>query len=181
MSNVLTLLFAPTFLLLIQYFEFKTITLIYILFSLFIIFYVYITTRKSEEFTIAFVYLIMLILAYFTNNFNTIKFIPVISALAFFSIFAFAALHKKELIYKFTTKVYKKELTEAEILFLKNGDAFWAMSILFYALFLSILVYYGDDNIWAFFSSVGWYIYFVITLIIQVTYGKLYAIKMYTK
>jgi len=180
MNSVLTLLFAPSFLVLIQYFSFELIVLIYIVLSLVVLIYAYIKKKKAEDFVIITIYLVLLSIAYFTSSFQSVKFIPVFSAMTFFTIFAYGSMHKKELIFKFTKKFYKKDLGEAEILFLKEGDRFWAIAILIYAIFLLTLVYNADDKLWAFFSSVGWYIYFVLTLTIQIIYGKFYAIKMYS-
>lgn len=181
MSSVLTLLFAPTFLLFVQYFEFKTVTLVYILLSFITLIYVYIKKKKKEEYAILTIYLLLLSAAFFTNSFNAVKFIPVFSAMTFCAIFTYGAIHKKELIYKFATRMSKKQFTDEEASFLKKGDAFWAWSILFYAVFLMFLVYNADDNLWAFFSSIGWYIYFLFILGLQIFYGKIYAIKMYSK
>ena len=181
MSSVLTLLFAPTFLILLQYFEFQTITLIYIFISLFGLTYAYIVKSKLEDFAIIGIYLVLLTLAYFTTSFEAVKFIPVFSAMTFFTVFALSFMKKGELIYKITTKFYKKKLSDGEIVFLKAGDAFWAGATLLYALFLVLIVYYENDMAWAIFSSVGWYIYFVLALGIQIIYGKFYAIKMHSK
>jgi len=181
MSSLLTLLFAPTFLLLIRFFEFQEIVTVYIAVSLLFLAYAIIKKKKAEDFYVIGIYLTLLFIAYFNNNFETVKFIPVLSAMAFFGIFAYSVLKKNELIYKFTTRVYKKKLSDEEILFLKQGDFFWAVAIFIYAMFLLSLVYLATDEVWAFFSSIGWYIYFGITLFIQVTYGKMYAIKMLTK
>jgi hypothetical protein len=180
-SSVLTLLFAPTFLILIQYFAFETVTLIYILLALFILYYAYLKKKKTEDLIVIGIYLLLLSVAYLSNSFEAVKFIPVLSAMTFFTIFAYASMKKSELIYKFTIRFYKKPLSDGEVIFLKNGDKFWAIAILFYALFLTSLIYYDNPILWAFFSSVGWYIYFVLTLTIQIFYGKLYAIKMYSK
>lgn len=181
MSSVLTLLFAPSFLIFIQYFEFTTVTLVYILLCLVTLIYALIKKKKYEDFIIVTIYLLLLSLAYFTNSLDTVKLIPVFSAITFFGIFAYGALHKKELIYKFTTRFYNRELSNEEALFLKKGDMFWAFSILLYATLLMALVYFGDDTLWAFFSSVGWYLYFLIVLVLHIIYGKFYAIKMLTK
>ena len=178
MSSVLTLLFAPSFLIFIQYFEFTTVTLFYILLCMMTLIYALVKKKKYEDFIIVTIYLCLLSLAYFTNSLDTVKLIPVFSAITFFGIFAYGALQKKELIYKFTTRFYKRGLSNEERVFLKKGDTFWAVSILLYATLLMLLVYYGDDSLWAFFSSVGWYLYFVLTLVLHITYGKLYAIKM---
>jgi hypothetical protein len=181
MGSVLTLLFAPSFLLFIQYFEFKTVTLVYIILSLFIFFYNYLQKTNYLDYVISMIYLVLLSLAYFTNSLNTVKFIPVFSSISFFTIFAYGALKKGEFIYNITKKFYKKDFSDAETLFLKSGDSFWAFSLLLYSIFLLVLIYTVEDSTWAFFSSIGWYIYFVLTLVIQIAYGKLYAIKMYTK
>lgn len=181
MSSILTLLFAPTFLILIQYFDFKSITFGYILISLLFLIYAYLKKSKIEDFIIIGLYLLVLTIAYFNASFETIKFIPVFSSMTFFTIFALSSIKKTELIYKFTTRFYKKKLTDEEIMFLKDGDSFWAITILLYTIFLLVLVYTGDNITWAFFSSIGWYIYFILALAIQIIYGKFYAIKMYIK
>lgn len=180
MSSVITLLFAPSFLVLIQYFSFQLIVSIYILLSFIVLVYAFLKRKKAEDFIIISIYLVLLSIAYISNSFQSVKFIPVFSAMTFFTIFAYSSIKKKELIFNFTKKFYKKDLGEAESMFLKDGDKFWAVAILLYAVFLLSLVYYGDDRVWAFFSSVGWYIYFVLTLVTQIIYGKVYAIKMYS-
>ncbi len=178
MSSLLTLLFAPSFLLLTHFFKFQELVFTYIIIALFFLLYAYVKKRKTEDFVILAIYLVLLSLAYYFDNFETVKFIPVLSAMTFFTIFALSAMHNNEIIYKFTTKVYKKKLSDGEIKFLKKGDRFWAVAIFIYAMFLLYLVYYSNDAMWAFFSSIGWYIYFGVTLFVQVTYGKLYAIKL---
>ena len=180
MSSLLTLLFAPSFLILIQYFRFEKIVLIYILLSFLFLAYAYIKKKKSEDFVIITIYLLLLCFAYFYASFEAVKFIPVLTALTFSAIFTHASIKREELIFKFTTKFYKKELASDEIIFLKKGDSFWAIAIFIYAIFLLSLVYFSDDTMWAFFSSIGWYIYFFTTLLVQIIYGKIYAIKMHS-
>lgn len=178
MSSVLTLLFAPSFLLLIHYFDFKQIVLTYIVVSLIILIYALKQKKKIEDFVILGIYLILLTISYFYVSLETVKFIPVFTSMAFFTIFAESAIKKKELIYKLTQKFYKKELSDAESRFLKSGDAYWAISIFIYAVIQIVLVFNASDTIWALYSSIGWYIYFVATLGMQIIYGKIYAIKM---
>lgn len=134
--------------------------------------------KKIENFIILGVYFILLSLAYVYASFEAVKFIPVFTSLAFLTIFAESALHKKELIYKLTKKFYKKELNEQESLFLKSGDLYWTVCILLYTLIQIVLVFQASDAIWALYSSIGWYIYFLLTLGIQIIYGRVYAIKV---
>lgn len=178
MSSVLTLLFAPSFLLLLNYFDFKHIVLIYIVLSLVFLVFSIVQKKKIEDFVILGIYLVLLSFAYAYASLETVKFIPVFTSIAFFTIFAESTLHKKELIYKLTKKFYKKELNEQETLFLKRGDLYWAVSILLYTVIQIILVFQASDGVWALYSSVGWYVYFVLTLGIQIIYGRVYALKM---
>ncbi len=178
MSSVFTLLFAPSFLLLIHYFDFQQIVLIYIFISLVAFIYALIKKKKLEDFIILSIYFVLLSISYFYGSIETVKFIPVFTSMAFFTLFADAALRNKALIYKLTQKFYKKELTREEKIFLKKGDAYWAISILLYAIIQIISVFTVSDALWALYSSIGWYIYFVFILGIQIIYGKMYAIKV---
>lgn len=151
------------------------------LLSLLFLIYTYAKKKKSEDFIILSIYLLLLSVAYYNNSFESVKLIPIFTAMTFFVIFANSTLNNKELIFKFTKKIYKKDLSDAETIFLKKGDRFWAGAILIYIIVLMGLVYYGDDTLWAFYSSIGWYIYFCLVLLIQIIYGKAYAIKLYSK
>jgi len=43
------------------------------------------------------------------------------------------------------------------------------------------VVNFTSDVVWAFYTSVGWYILFFTALISQIVYGKVYGVKMYSK
>jgi len=178
MSSVITLLFAPLFLLLIHYFEFKLIVLIFLVLSFILLIYVYIKKKKFEDFVILGIYLVLLTVSDFYTSLSTVKFIPVFTSMAFFTLFAQATFYKKELIYKLTQKFYKKKLSTEEVRYLKTGDLYWALSIFVYMVVQIGLVFCASDAVWAIYSSIGWYVYFVIVLGIQIIYGKAYAIKV---
>jgi hypothetical protein len=178
MSSVITLLFAPSFLLLIHYFEFQQIVLVFIILSLIFLLYAFIQKKKLEDFIILGIYLVLLIMAYLFSSIETVKFIPVFTTMAFLTLFAEATFHKKELIYTLTKKFYKKEISTQEILYLKKGDLYWTISIFIYMLLQIGLVFFASSEVWAFYSSVGWYIYFLVILGLQIIYGKAYALKV---
>jgi len=178
MSSVITLLFAPLFLLLIHYFEFKLIVLVFILVSLILLTYAIIKKKQFADFLMLGIYLVLLSISYFYASLSTVKFIPVFTSMAFFTLFAQAAFYKKELIYKLTQKFYKKKLSMQEIKYLKSSDHYWALSIFVYMVIQIGLVFYASDAVWAIYSSFGWYVYFVVVLGVQVIYGKAYAIKV---
>jgi len=181
MTNLFTLLFAPSFLVLIRYFEFKTVVLVYILLSLSFFIFSFIKKKKIEDFIVVTIYLVLLTAAYFSSSFETVKFIPIFASMIFVALFIDAAINKKHLILKFTQRFYPKKLCDAEVEFLKNGDSFWAISLSIYLIITIIVLFLASDITWAIMTSIGWYIYFAITLTSQILYGKLYAIKMYSK
>ncbi len=181
MINLITLLFAPSFLILTDYFDFNKLVLAYIIVTIIFMILSIIKKRKAEDYIVISIYLVLLMVAYFSTSLNVVKYIPIFTSMVFVSIFIHATINKTEIIFRFTKKFYTKQLSDKEVLYLKNGDLYWAIALFIYMLALFSVVLMGNDMLWAILSSVGWYIYFIIILTIQILYGKLYATKMYTK
>jgi len=180
MSNALALLFAPSFLISLHYLEFKSVVLFYLFLSILFFIYSFFRKKTFKDLTIPGIYLLLLFFAYFSSSFEMVKFIPVLISATFFALFMDSTMHKKELILGFTKKFYKKELSQKELLFLKDGDSFWALVTLINTLIQLALVFYGSNTLWAFYSSLGWYGFFFASLLVQIIYGKFYAIKLYS-
>ncbi len=180
MSKVLALLFAPTFLISLHFLEFNTVVLSYLFLSILFFIYSFLTKKTLKDLTLPSTYILLLSIAYFSSSFEMVKFIPVFISATFFTLFVDATINKRELILGFTKKFYKKELSQGEILFLKNGDGFWAVVTFINTLIQLTLVFYGTDSLWAFYSSVGWYIFFFTSLFVQIIYGRFYAIRLYS-
>jgi len=53
--------------------------------------------KKLEDFIILAIYLVLLTFSFFYTSLETVKFIPVFTSMAFFTLFAEAALNRKEL------------------------------------------------------------------------------------
>ena len=102
------------------------------------------------------------------------RMIPSLISLFFFLLFLSAYLSKKALVLGFTKRFYKKELSDTEIVFLKKSDLYWVGVTLFNVLIQTLFGIFANDYMWAFYSSIGWYIYFFIALIAQIIYGKWY-------
>ena len=180
MSSVFTLLFAPSFLIFLHYFDFKIVVTLYIALSMLLLILVYKKHKISKDLVIPIIYFCLLLFAYFYASFSIVKFIPVLISLMFLSFFIDATINKREFILKFTQKFYPKKLSDGEIAFLKDGDRFWIWAISISTLMQFALTFY-DDVLWALYSSVGWYIFFFLSLGVQVLYGRLYAIRLYSK
>ncbi len=105
------------------------------------------------------------------------KLIPALLASIFFFVFLFSVLYNKYMILHFTQYFYKKELSVEEVAFLKNGDIYWLLITFINTLLQTLFAFFADDITWAFYSSVGWYIYFFAALAIQVLYGKFFILN----
>jgi len=177
----INILLAPLFVLLLHYFELRMVVLLYLFMS--IVFFIYKLLKKVsyKDILIPGIYVSFLSIAYYFSSFQTVKYIPVTLSIIFLFLFIDSHFNKKNMILSFTKKFYKKELKEAEIKFLKNGDAYWIVVMLINTLIHLYIVNFSSNEIWAFYSSVGWYILFFISLLIQIIYGKVYAVKMYSR
>ncbi len=172
-SNILSLVFAPMFVLLIHYFKFEDVTLIYLVLAT--IFFVYSFFKKISyrDMLMPSIYLVALSFAYYFSSIESVKYIPVTLSTIFLLLFIDSHLHKKYMILGFTKKFYSKELTYEEVQYLKNGDAYWVVVMLINTLIHLYVVNFTNDIIWAFYASVGWYILFFSALILQIVYGKI--------
>lgn len=174
----INILFAPLFVLLVHYFELRSVVLLYLVMAG--IFFVYMYTKKSsyKDMVVPSLYVIILSIAYYFSSFETVKYIPVTLSSIFFLMFVDSHYNKKYMILGFTQKFYKKDLKEEEVEFLRKGDFYWVFVMLINTLIHLYIVNFSSDLVWAFYSSVGWYVYFFGALIAQIIYGKVKGVKV---
>ena len=178
-SNLLGLIFAPLFVVLLHYFELNIVISLYLFFAI-IFFIVRLKKKKNKkDMLMPSIYIIALSLAYYFSSLDAVKYIPVTLSMIFLLLFIDAHLHKKEMILGFTKKFYKKKLSDAEVEFLKKGDGYWVVVMLINTLIHLYVVNFSSDVVWAMYASVGWYVLFFISLALQIIYGKFYALQMY--
>ncbi len=122
-------------------------------------------------------FLIVLVVAYYLTDIEIIKMIPALISALFFLLFLFAYLYDKKIILKFTKKFYKKDLNQNELEYISSGDGYWAIVTFINSVIQAVLALYAESVFWALYISVGWYLYFLLALVLQVAYGKVYVIK----
>ncbi len=176
-SIVISILFAPSFIISLQYFEFKSVTISYAIVMFFYLFGLILLKQDLKTIFPSIIYFIFLILAYILSSMEFVKIIPALISAIFFMLFLTAYVQKKKLILSFTKKFYKKELGVEEERYIANGDGYWAVVTFVNTSIQIVLAFFASDTIWAFYSSVGWYFYFFIALSIQIIYGKFYVSK----
>ncbi len=173
LRNILSLLFAPLFVLCIHYFEFQTVVLVYLVISIVYFIYTFIKKIELKELLVPSIYVGILSIAYYFSSFQSVKYIPVILSSIFLLMFIDAHLNQRWMILGFTKRFYTKELSVDEIKFLKQGDAYWVVVMLINTMIHLYIVNFCTDTTWALYSSVGWYVLFFVSLIAQIIYGKL--------
>ena len=166
------ILFAPMFVLLIHYFEFRSIVLLYLIMASFYLAYKYKKMNSYRDVIIPSLYVVILSVAYYFSSFETVKYIPVTLSVIFTLVFVDSHYNKKYMILGFTKKFYKKELKDRELEFLKKGDFYWILVMLVNTIIHLYIVNFSSDLVWAFYSSIGWYVYFFGALIAQIIYIK---------
>ena len=179
MSNLFSILFAPTFVLSLHFFDFRVTSLIYLIIAIFFFIYTWRHKESYKDLVMPTIYIIALSIASYLSSFETVKFIPVTLSMIFLTLFIDSHYNKREMVLEFTKRFYRKELSQAEENFLKDGDFYWIFIMLINTCIQIYVIYYSSDVVWAFYTSIGWYILFFVSLIVQILYGKFYAIKMY--
>jgi intracellular septation protein A len=168
----LNILFAPLFVLLINYFELKDVVLVYFLIAIMYLFYCSIQRKKIVDIAIASMYVLVLGMAYYYSSIKMVKFIPTFLSVLFLIIFLNSHIKKKYMILDFTKIFYKRKLSKEQETFLQRGDLYWVFVMLINTIVHIYIVYNCSENFWAFYASIGWYGLFLSALGAQIIYGK---------
>ena len=177
MSNIgiiISLFFPPSFVISLYYFDFNSVAFVYCGFMLIYLIVSFLFKQDLKSVSTPLIYFSFVLIAYLFSSIEFIKMIPALISTTFFFVFLTAYLQKKELILSITKKFYKKELTDEKEVFLAASDIYWASIIFINTLFQIGLVFYENNELWAFYSSVGWYIYLAVALLFQVLYEKVF-------
>ena len=175
----INIILAPLFVLLIHYFKFRSVVLVYLLLALFYFVYQFFKRRSYKDMVIPSIYVVGLSIAYYFSSLQSVKYIPVTLSAIFLFLFVDSHYNKRYMILGFTRKFYKKILKKEEVEFLKKGDGYWVVVMLINTLIHLYVVNFTSDIVWAFYSSVGWYILFFTALLSQIIYGKVYGVKVH--
>ena len=172
-NTLLSFIFAPSFILLLQFFDFKTISLVYALLMLCYLLFSIIIKTDIKTIATPLIYFIFIVIAYFFSSLEYVKAIPALISSFFFLFFLESALSRRHTVLKFSQKFYKKELTISEEKFIASSDGYWAVVTFFNVLIQVALIFNDNNQFWAFYSSIGWYIFLGMALVLQILYGKI--------
>lgn len=171
-STAISLLFPPTFVIFMHFFGFEKVAFAYAIFMFLYLILALSLKHDLRSVSTPLIYFAFVVIAYTLSSMEFIKLIPALISATFFLLFLTAYIQKKELILKTTKKFYNK-LDEKKERFIAKSDGYWALVIFINTTVQIGLVFYDDNELWAFYSSVGWYIFMFIALLIQIGYGKI--------
>ena len=174
---IISLLFPPTFVIALYYYDFNFVAFIYCVFMLVYLIVSIVFKEDIKSVSTPLIYFCFVLFAYLFNSIEFVKVIPAFLSMIFFFIFFIAYIQKKALILQFSKRFNKKELTPSKKAFLELCDGYWAGVILLNTLIHIGLILLQNNELWAFYSSVGWYIFLAMGLFFQVVYEKLFVRK----
>lgn len=175
---VISLLFPPSFVIALYYFDFNGVALIFSIVMLVYLIVSIVFKGDIKSVSTPLIYFSFVLLAYLLNSMELIKIIPALISMTFFFVFFIAYIQKKALILNLTQRFYKKELTPNKKSFLEQSDGYWAGVILLNTLIQIGLIFLENNEFWAFYSSIGWYVFLAIGLFFQVVYERLFLVKI---
>lgn len=172
-NTLLSFIFAPSFIILLQFFTFEELTLSYALLMFAYLLFSIIIKADLKTISTPLIYFVFIVLAYYFVSMESVKAIPALISGFFFFFFLESFLSKRHTMLTFSQKFYKKTMSEAEKEFIAKSDGYWAM-LTFLNVSIQIALIFDDNNtLWAFYSSVGWCLFLGFGLVLQILYGKI--------
>lgn len=175
MHLVISLLYAPLIFFALQRYEIQTIALTVFVCSILWMMII----KKEDKLSILFplFYLIIAISAYFLETFLLLKSMPLIVSILFSIYLLISYLKKQSLILYFAKKFSSMSICEKEEEYIHNSTLFW-FSITLLNVCIHLIILLSDNlELWLYYSSVGWYLLFLIAGVIQFTHRKFIFIK----
>ena len=176
-NTLLSLLFAPSFILFLQFFSFNDVTFFYAIFMLAYLIFSIMIKSDLKSISTPLIYFVFIVIAYYFISMESVKAIPALISSFFFFFFLESYYSKRHSILKLLQKFYTKGLPPVEEQYIQRSDGYWAILTLSNVLIQVCLIFTPDNALWAMYSSVGWYLFLGMGLIVQILYGKL----IYTK
>ncbi len=104
------------------------------------------------------------------------KLLPVLITSLFFVKFAEAVIMKRPFLATMVQKTPKVVWSEEKLAFIESSHVYWLI-ITTVNLVLQVAVLFASMQIWALYTTVGWYLLFGGALVLQIIYGKVRGVK----
>jgi intracellular septation protein A len=176
-NTFISLAFAPVFVLALRFFSFENVSFVFAV--IMFVYTLFILYKKESLKTLStpLIYFIFVLFAYYYINIAFVKLIPALISGAFFLFFLNAAIQKKSVVLHMFRRFSKREIEKAKEEYIAKSDGYWAGILLLNTLIQLLFLFYGSNEVWAFYSSVGWYVLLFIALVLQILYAKIFYEK----
>ncbi|MDD5385595.1 MAG: lysophospholipid acyltransferase family protein [Sulfuricurvum sp.] len=131
----------------------------------------WITHKPLKDFVSPFIAIVLGIGAYFSGNFIALKLYPLLLSLLFLTYFVVSVLTKRYPLITWVEKFKKRPLSEQEMKDVIVSHWFWIGVLTINSLIHLYLVVKSDTVLWALYSFAGWYLYFGMAMVLQLSFA----------
>ncbi len=127
--------------------------------------------RPLKSFVSPFIVTVLGIGAYFSGSFTALKLYPLLLSLLFLTYFIASVLTKRYVLIAWVEKFKKRSLNDQEYHDVIVSHWFWVGVLTINSLIHLYLVVQSDTVFWALYSFVGWYFYFGVAMVLQLSFA----------
>ncbi|NCD12487.1 MAG: hypothetical protein EOL93_08025 [Epsilonproteobacteria bacterium] len=165
MQILFSFLYAPIVVILLSYFNVKTVALG--LWGFGVLWLLLLKERKLKTLIFPFFYIVVAIGAFVVNDFLVLKFLPLLISLAFLFFLIASYFDNDSIILHFAKKLHRRLLSTKEENYINRSTLFWiGLAFINILLHVTILLL-KNDAYWIIYSSFGWYMVFILGGVVQ--------------
>jgi 1-acyl-sn-glycerol-3-phosphate acyltransferase len=129
------------------------------------------THRPLKSFVSPLIVTLLGVGAYFSGSFTALKLYPLLLSLLFLTYFIVSVLTKRYVLIAWVEKFKKRSLNDQEYQDVIVSHWFWIGVLTINSLIHLYLVVQSDTVFWALYSFVGWYLYFGVAMVLQLSFA----------
>lgn len=171
MNLIISLVYAPIVIYLLNNFDTKS-TAIYIAIFTFIWLLINVIKKLKKELFLPLIYLFVSIIAYNLDSSFTLKFTPFLISFLVSGFIFYSYLVKNSFIFIFLDK-FKIKIKQKEKEYIEKSTLFWFLFSIINTTIHGLILYINDETYWIFYSSIGWYFIFLIAGVLQFFHRKI--------
>lgn len=165
MHILFSFLYAPIVVILLGYFNVKTVALG--LWGFGVLWLLLLKERKLKTLIFPFFYIVVAISALILDDFLALKFLPLLISLAFLFFLIASYFDNDSIILHFAKKLHKRPLSANEEAYINRSTLFW-IGLAFVNILLHVtMLLLKNDGYWIIYSSFGWYMVFILGGVVQ--------------
>jgi hypothetical protein len=171
MNILISLLYAPFIFFALKNFDIQLVALGIFIFSFI---WLLLTLKQTiQNYIFPLIYILIALLAFLLNDVLLLKLLPMILSLLITFFILYSYWTKNSFIFIFLNKINKKvEADEKE--YIQKSTLFWFFISLLNVIIHSYILYIQDIIYWTYYSSIGWYVLFIIAAVIQFGHKKIF-------